>query len=210
MSRRRAEPVASPRPIDVPPVSTPVVGPIVSPVVSPVVSTKVASPTLDDVRRMQRLQEASLDAEQRWRRAPRNSGARRRFRNALLAEAAALRAMGETSEHVDALLVQLGVVTQSAPARTGSALASVAKGMESINGSGGRAALQRVELGAAAPHSNGAGTVRVGELEAELTAQGARLDRVRAELQAARSDIDRLTVELEGALAAACLPTESG
>ena len=58
--------------------------------------------------------------------------------------------------------------------------------------------------------TNGAGTVRVGELEAELTAQAARLDRVRAELQAARSDIDRLTVELEGARAEARLPTESG
>jgi hypothetical protein len=158
---------------------------------------------------MQRLQEASLDAEQRWRRAPRNSGARRRFRNALLAEAAALRAMGEASEHVDALLAQLGVVAHSAPARTGSAL-TVAKGIDSVNGSGGRADLQRPELGASAPHTNGAGTVRVGELEAELTAQAARLDRVRAELKAARADIDRLTVELESARAEAHLPTESG
>ena len=151
-----------------------------------------------------------MDAEQRWRSAPRNSGARRRFRNALLAETAALRAMGETSEHVDTLLVQLGVVTHSAPARTGTALAPVANGIESVNGSGGRADLQRVELGASTRHSNGAGTVRVGELEAELTVQGARLDRVRAELKAARSDIDRLTVELERARVEARLPTESG
>ena len=151
-----------------------------------------------------------MDAEQRWRRAPRNSGARRRFRNALLAEAAALRAMGEASEHVDALLAQLGVVAHSAPVRTGSALASVAKGIERVNGSGGRADLPRLELGASAPPTNGAGTIRVGELEAELTAQAARLDRVRAELKAARSDIDRLTVELEGARAEARLPTESG
>jgi hypothetical protein len=167
-------------------------------------------PPLDDVPRMQRLQVASLDAEQRWRGAPRNSGARRRFRNALLAEAAALRAMGETSEHVQRLLGELGVVTHAAPARTATAFVSGVNGVERVNGSGGGPDGRRVGQGALTPPTNGIGTVRVGELEAELTAQGARLDRVRAELKAARSDIDRLTTELEGARAEARLPTESG